>query len=107
MDKLIFAQFLDKLGYKQGDYVVYKDAKPPYTTTVIYKVKSIEEIHHLVTDWGTNWTGPRIVWLDDPENPNPSRAPFLAGTNNWKKVEFDELPERIKNAYARANQVQT
>lgn len=48
--KIEYAQFLNKLPFKVGDYVLSKKAALPLMETDYHRIVSMQEIHYLVKD---------------------------------------------------------
>jgi|SRR6266850_2005861 len=65
MDKQQYAAYITEKGFQKGDLVALKGAPRPLTLYNVWRITDIEEIHHLVKDWGTGHTGPYVMTFED------------------------------------------
>lgn len=104
MDKLEYANFLKSLEFKPGDWVAYRLAQIPYGKWSVWRVKEFIEIHHHITDWGNNHTGPRCMYVQGWDNEHQRDAdglgkPKLMTAKDYKLVKYEEVPQELKDMY--------
>ena len=107
MDKLAYAKYLGQLGYGKGDFVCFAESQkahgsPQFTKWQVSFIADVIEIHHMVSDWGTNKSGPRCVnVLNYGSGATPTQGgrligPTLNGANLYKKIKIEDVPEDFK-----------
>jgi hypothetical protein len=104
MGKYQYAEFLKTLPMKKGDWVAYKLCST-YSNWSCWKVMDIIEIHHMVKDWGTKYTGPKIMYLAGWEIPSLRNSQGQQNTRlqtvlDYKVVNPDQVPRELLEMYA-------
>lgn len=99
MGKLEFAKFLQTLGYKKGDFIRHKNSSVCSIWTVQYCL-DVLEIHHMVNNWGTPYSGPYCVEVVNYSSVTENKLcnPVWQGASQYIKVEPDQVPTELKQA---------
>lgn len=95
MDKQQYANYVTNLGLQKGDLVVLKGCPTPFGLYNIWRIEDIEEIHHLVKDWGSHTTGPYILTFSDWRGTVRS---YKGGAEMYERIEdIESLPKDWRN----------
>lgn len=83
-----YLRSLEVKGFRKGAYVVSFAAAKPYIDQQIHRVAELDEIHHFVQDWGTEYSGPQIITL---EYFGRNQQPFKTCPGWYKPISEEEL----------------
>lgn len=62
-----FAKYVEEMkakGFAEGKFVVSQSASKPYLDAQIHRIQGLEEMHKFVDDWGTEFSGPTMIYLE-------------------------------------------
>ncbi len=91
MSKLEYAIYLRDLPVKVGDLVTTKFTQKPYHARGVFRIQSIDELHHYVT-WGAPEIGPMCLNLQGITQDGVSFITHKGGGNFYHKIADDDIP---------------
>lgn len=102
-DKLGYAQYLNRLPMKVGDFLVWHDcADLPFDHLEIYRFNVVEGFQevHLQADYSDHFI-PRCVAVRAlTAQPNPTYSTYYSRPDNWYVIPPDKVPQFVKDTYA-------